>query len=70
MKTATVISCAAALTVVAVGGLSAFAWQPANQGPDLVGGLKGTKGCLGVETARLSSGKNVIFAWFSFRACG
>ncbi len=32
--------------------------------PDLVAGLKGTPGCLGVETARTSSGKNVIFAWF------
>ena len=32
--------------------------------PDLVGALKGTKGCLGVETAKTSSGKNVIFAWF------
>jgi hypothetical protein len=32
--------------------------------PDLVAALKSTKGCLGVETARTSSGKNVIFAWF------
>ncbi len=32
--------------------------------PDLVGGLKATKGCLGVETAQTGSGKNVIFAWF------
>ena len=32
--------------------------------PDLVGGLKATPGCLGVETARTGSGKNVIFAWF------
>ena len=32
--------------------------------PDLVGGLKATPGCIGVETARTSSGKNVIFAWF------
>lgn len=32
--------------------------------PDLVGGLKATPGCLGVETARTTSGKNVIFAWF------
>src|SRR5262245_54398161 len=34
------------------------------QFPDLVGALKATRGCLGVETARTSSGKNVIFAWF------
>ena len=32
--------------------------------PDLVGGLKATPGCLGVDTARTSSGKQVIFAWF------
>jgi hypothetical protein len=32
--------------------------------PDLIGGLKKTPGCLGVETARTMSGKNVIFAWF------
>lgn len=42
--------------------------QPADQGnrgfPDLVTGLKNTEGCLGVETAKSSSGKNVIFAWF------
>ncbi len=32
--------------------------------PDLVAGLKATPGCLGVESAQTSSGKNVIFAWF------
>ena len=32
---------------------------------DLVSGLKATPGCLGVETANTSSGKNVIFAWFA-----
>ena len=32
--------------------------------PDLVAGLKATPGCLGVETARTTSGKVVIFAWF------
>jgi quinol monooxygenase YgiN len=36
--------------------------------PDLVTGLKETPGCLGVETARTHSGKNVIFAWFEDRA--
>jgi Antibiotic biosynthesis monooxygenase len=35
--------------------------------PDLVSGLKETPGCLGVETARTASGKNVIFAWFENR---
>jgi hypothetical protein len=32
--------------------------------PDLVGALKASPGCLGVETASTSSGKQVIFAWF------
>ena len=32
--------------------------------PDLTGALKSTEGCLGVETAQTSSGKQVIFAWF------
>lgn len=47
---------------------SALAQNPhqSNDGqfPDLVGGLKATEGCLGVETAQTSSGKQVIFAWF------
>jgi hypothetical protein len=32
--------------------------------PDLVAALKKTPGCLGVETAKTGSGKQVIFAWF------
>src|SRR5215470_16970642 len=32
--------------------------------PDLIAALKATPGCLGVETARTGSGKDVIFAWF------
>lgn len=32
--------------------------------PDLIGGLKATPGCLGVETAQTASGKLAIFAWF------
>jgi hypothetical protein len=32
--------------------------------PDLVGGLKSTPGCLGVETAQTPGGKQVLFAWF------
>lgn len=35
--------------------------------PDLVGGLKSVEGCIGVETAQTSSGKQVIFAWFEDR---
>jgi len=38
--------------------------QPQLPLPDLVGPLKATPGCLGVETARTASGKMVIFAWF------
>ena len=33
-------------------------------GADLVAALKATPGCLGVETARTATGKQVIFAWF------
>jgi hypothetical protein len=32
--------------------------------PDLIGALKASPGCLGVETAKTDSGKQVIFAWF------
>ncbi len=38
--------------------------QPSPASPDLVGGLKATPGCLGVELAQTQSGTNVIFAWF------
>lgn len=48
---------------------SLLAQQPtrseAGVGPDLVAALKSTAGCLGVETARTASGKQVIFAWFA-----
>ena len=60
--------------------LAAIAWSPAlllgraqnappaqaSPGgfPDLVSGLTATPGCLGVETAKTTSGKMVIFAWF------
>jgi hypothetical protein len=40
------------------------AQSPAGGFPDLVAALKASPGCLGVETARTSSGKQVIFAWF------
>src|SRR5262245_22862565 len=32
--------------------------------PDLAAALKASPGCLGVETAATSTGKQVIFAWF------
>ncbi len=38
--------------------------QPPAGFPDLVGALRSTPGCLGVETAHTSTGKQVIFAWF------
>lgn len=53
----------AALAALAAVVLAAQS-QPQLPFPDLVGPLKTTPGCLGVETARTSSGKMVIFAWF------
>ncbi len=47
--------------------LSAQNAGPLSTLPDLVGPLKATPGCLGVETAQTSSGKLVIFAWFEDR---
>jgi hypothetical protein len=38
--------------------------SPRPAGPDLVGALKAIPGVLGVETARTTTGKQVIFAWF------
>ena len=38
--------------------------KPGKEFPDLVAALKATPGCLGVETAKTGSGKQVIFAWF------
>ena len=52
-----------ALVALAALTLSAQS-QPQLPFPDLVGPLKATPGCLGVETARTASGKMVIFAWF------
>ena len=51
---------------LAITGKVALGHPPQNpQGlPDLVSGLRAVPGCLGVETARTASGKNVIFAWF------
>jgi hypothetical protein len=44
--------------------LAQRAQSPVAGGPDLVGALKAVPGCLGVETARTATGKQVIFAWF------
>ena len=52
------------LTLVLAGSGPAFA-QPRPAGfPDVIGALKATPGCLGVETAHTPGGKRVIFAWF------
>jgi hypothetical protein len=63
-----------ALALIVLGGFGVGTCQAAgflaqgqdkNMGfPDLVGALKATPGCLGVETAQTASGKSVIFAWF------
>ena len=62
---------ALAAVVLLVGGLAAqppAGEKPKEKGgggfPDLVGAIKASPGCLGVETAKTSSGKEVIFAWF------
>jgi len=60
---------AALVTLVFAPTFAASAGQPPSGAPqaglpDLVGALKATPGCLGVDTARTSSGKQVIFAWF------
>ena len=53
-----------ALTLVCASSISALA-QPRPAGfPDVVGALRATLGCLGVETAQTPGGKRVIFAWF------
>jgi heme-degrading monooxygenase HmoA len=43
---------------------AAFAQAPPASFPNVVGALRATPGCLGVETGQTSSGKRVIFAWF------
>jgi len=61
--------CTLAALVISLGWMSLVRAQPqasrSNQSlPDLAAGLLQVKGCLGVEAARTSSGKEVIFAWF------
>ena len=41
---------------------------PGTQMPDLPAGILATPGCLGVETGRMASGKQSIFAWFESKA--
>ena len=53
-----------ALMLVCTSSIPVLA-QPRPAGfPDVVGALRATPGCLGVETAQTSGGKRVIFAWF------
>ena len=59
-----VIAGSVALTLFCAWGSAALAQAPRAGFPDVVGALKVTPGCLGVETAQTSSGKRVIFAWF------
>ncbi len=69
------------LAVAVAAAVSAFAVLKAEAGtsgpsvvsqagdlPDLVGPLRATEGCIGVETAQTPDGKNVIFAWFEDKA--
>jgi len=58
------IALVAALAVVVFSPAALVAQGPPAGLPDLVGMLKATPGCLGVDAARTSSGKQVIFAWF------
>ena len=57
------ILCALLAAAVAQEGTRESRQAMANY-PDLIGGLKAVKGCLGVEAARTQGGKSVIFAWF------
>lgn len=56
------------VVLVGFGGHGQAADPPARAegkgSPDLAAALKKIPGCLGVESARTASGKNVIFAWF------
>jgi hypothetical protein len=56
---------ALAVVVFSPGAIALLAQNGPPAGlPDLVGMLKATPGCLGVDAARTVSGKQVIFAWF------
>jgi heme-degrading monooxygenase HmoA len=57
---------AASVAVSLVSGLitPGLAQGPPTGFPNVVGALRTTPGCLGVETAQTASGKRVIFAWF------
>jgi hypothetical protein len=59
--------------IVLIAALAAIVFSPAfllaqgsgqPGGPDIIGMLESTPGCLGVDAARTMSGKQVVFAWF------
>ena len=58
------IALVAALAVIVYSPAALLAQGPPAGLPDLVGMLKATPGCLGVDAARTLNGKQVIFAWF------
>ncbi len=64
IRTGPLVLAAAAILVIGLAIALGHAQQKSEGFPDLVSGLKAVPGCLGVETARTVSGKNVIFAWF------
>lgn len=70
MRRSILIQAALVTATATCTGFAALGWRqdappaPPAGFPDLVGGLKATPGCLGVETARTESGRNMIFAWF------
>ena len=74
MKTLTALSLCAALAGAGLGAGALAQDRPARAAvpPDmtasLLQGLRETEGCLGVDAARMMSGKNSIFAWFEDKA--
>ncbi len=64
------ILCAVSAVAVAVVTLTprVTAEQQPALGEQLVRGLLATPGCLGVQTAATSTGRNAIFAWFEDKA--
>jgi hypothetical protein len=71
VRNSTLLACAVAFVVLGISPANSSAEEPPGADkakdtgfPDLVAALKATPGCLGVETARTDSGKQVIFAWF------
>ncbi len=58
------IVCVGLLAAHSAGDQAAGKQEQGKGLPDLVVALKASPGCLGVETAKTGSGKQVIFAWF------